>query len=77
VKTPIGAMAARPSGSPKSDFSVVLGNAQRAGGKNRRISNGARIHDADAFYKRADARFPAMTRRVADVQAVACEFAAE
>jgi hypothetical protein len=69
-------MAARPSRGPESDFGVVLrvpsGQAARTG----EISNGAHIHDAGAFYKRCGCAFSRDAAMLADVHAVACEFAA-
>src|SRR5207244_1119422 len=61
VKTPIGAMAARPSRSPQSDFGVVLGCP--AGRRQEQAKyRTARIYTTPAhFTSVAEARFRAMT----------------
>jgi hypothetical protein len=52
VKTPIGAHGRATIAQPQSDFSVVLGMPSGQATRTGKISNGAHIDDARAFYKR-------------------------
>src|ERR1700730_15763571 len=57
LKTPIGVHGRATIAQPPVRFWRCLESAQWAGGKNRRISNGAHIDEADAFYKRCGCAF--------------------